>query len=369
MQFILKYWESLAWSIGILGGSIAVALVVRSVIFAAIRRFLRKEPTLLKGSLISHSERLARWILPLLAVTIALPAAPLPSAVVYPLRHAIGLAFIASVAWLAILGADVVLDMLGSHYRVDIADNLTARKVHTQLRVLRRIVVSVVTVVAISVMLMTFPEIRQIGASLLASAGLAGLIVGVAMKPSLSSLLAGIQIALTEPIRIDDVVVVEDEWGWIEEIQTTYVVVRLWDLRRLILPLSYFIEKPFQNWTRSSANLLANVTLWIDYTAPVEELRQELTRILKSTNKWRGQVNNLQVTDASDHAIQIRAVMDAADSGQAWDLRCDVREKLIQFLQQRYPQCLPRARQEEVGAQENRAPVRRRSLATSAGGG
>lgn len=160
--------------------------------------------------------------------------------------------------------------------------------------------------------------------------------------------------------------VVEGEWGWIEEIQTTYVVVRLWDLRRLILPLSYFIEKPFQNWTRTNSELLANITLWLDYTAPVEELRQELTRILKLTDKWKGRVNELQVTDATDRAIQIRALMDAADSNLAWDLRCYVREKLIQFLQQRYPQCLPRVREEVHDAREGQAPPDRRSLATSA---
>lgn len=185
MPFLLKYWESLAWSLGILGGSIVVALVVRWLIFAVVKRILRKEPTLLKGTLVNHSERLTRWILPLLAVVIALPAAPLPAAVMRPLRHAIGLAFIASVAWLAILAADVALDMLGSRFRTDVADNLVARKVHTQLRVLRRIAIMAVVIVTLSIMLMTFPEIRQIGTSLLASAGLAGLIVGMAMRPTL----------------------------------------------------------------------------------------------------------------------------------------------------------------------------------------
>jgi small-conductance mechanosensitive channel len=154
------------------------------------------------------------------------------------------------------------------------------------------------------------------------------------------------QIALTQPIRIDDVVVVEGQWGWIEEIQSTHVVVRIWDLRRLVLPLSYFIEHPFENWTRTSADLLAYVFLWVDYTIPVDEVREELTRILKTTKKWKGSVNVLQVTDASEHAVQIRALMDAADSSLAWDLRCYVREKLIAFLQKNHPQCLPRLRGE-----------------------
>lgn len=203
---------------------------------------------------------------------------------------------------------------------------------------------------------MTIPAIRQIGTGILASAGLAGLVVGMAMKPTFSSLVAGIQIALTQPIRLEDVVVVENEWGWIEEIETTYVVVRIWDLRRLVLPLSYFIENPFQNWTRTSADLLAYVILWVDYTTPIDELRQELTRILKSTNYWKGEVNVLQVTDSNERAMQIRALMDASDSSVAWNLRCVVREKLIAFLQQHHPQSLPRIRGEFKATPLDHAP-------------
>jgi len=349
MHHLLAHWQSWVYSIAILAGSILLALAARWTLFALLDRLGKEAPSLLKDSLIHHSRRLARWIFPLLAVVIALPEARLPGWVMQPLQHILGLALIACFAWLAVLVSNVAFDVLGSHYRTDVADNLIARKVQTQLRVLRRIVAVIVVIVTVSVMLMTFPAIRQIGTSLLASAGLAGLIVGMAMRPTLSSLIAGMQIALTQPIRIDDVVVVEGEWGWIEEIQTTFVVVRIWDLRRLVLPLSYFIEHPFQNWTHTSADLLAYVVLWVDYTAPVEEVRDELTRILKSTDKWRGEVNVLQVIDANDHAIQIRALMDAADSSIAWDLRCYVREKLIQFLQERYPQCLPRFRGELSG--------------------
>ena len=176
---------------------------------------------------------------------------------------------------------------------------------------------------------MTFPAIHQLGTSLLASAGIAGIIVGMAMKSTLSSLIAGLQIALTEPIRIDDVVIVAGEWGWIEEILTTYVVVRTWDLRRLVVPLSYFIENVFQNWTRNTADLLAYVYIYADYTVPVEELRQEFRRILETTPLWDKKVCVLQVSDATEHTMQIRALASAADSSQAWDLRCLVREQLI----------------------------------------
>ncbi len=346
IHFSFAYWKPWIWSAGIIVGSVLLALLFRLILFAILKRLARRAPTVLKDSAIMHTQRASRWMLPLLAITIAAPAAPLPALLKSVIAHVTGIAFIASVAWLCLLLTDVAVDIFGSRYRVDVADNLLARKVQTQIRALRRIVTVVVVVVAGALALMTIPAIRQLGAGILASAGLAGLVVGMAMKPTFSSLVAGIQIALTQPIRLDDVVVVENEWGWIEEIETTYVVVRCWDLRRLVLPLSYFIEQPFQNWTRTSADLLAYVILWVDYTTPIEEIRQELTQILKSTNYWKGEVNVLQVTDSNERAMQIRALMDASDSSAAWNLRCVVREKLIDFLQQHHPQSLPRLRGE-----------------------
>lgn len=355
MNFLLANWESMVWSAGILAGAVILSLVARTVLFFVLDRFAKRNPTVLKGSLIRHGKQLSLLILPLFAILAVLPGVPLSEKARAACQHVTGVGLIAAIAWLIILFSEVTFDVLVARYRMDVADNLVARKVQTQLRVLHRIVTFVVMVVAAAIMLMTFPDIRQIGTSLLASAGLAGLIIGMAMRSTISSLIAGIQIALTQPIRIDDVVVVENEWGWIEEIESTYVVVRIWDLRRLVLPLSYFIEHPFQNWTRTGSDLLATVIFWADYTVPVEELRQELTRILKSTDKWKGEVNVLQVTDTSEHSLQIRALMDARDSSLAWDLRCYVREKLIQFLQQRYPQCLPRYRG-EFGLQAEGAP-------------
>jgi hypothetical protein len=193
-------------------------------------------------------------------------------------------------------------------------------------------------------MLVTFPSIREIGTSLLASAGLAGLVVGLAARPTLANLLAGLQIALTEPIRLDDVVIVEGEWGKVEEITTTYVVVRIWDLRRLIVPLSQFIEKPFQNWTRQTADLLGTVFVYTDYSVSVDAVRQKLLEILQLSGMWDGKVWGLQVTNATDHTMELRALMSAPDSSRAWDLRCHVREKLIEHLQNRYPQSLPQTR-------------------------
>ncbi|MGH9715396.1 MAG: mechanosensitive ion channel family protein [Candidatus Acidiferrales bacterium] len=360
MHYFLDHWNLWAWSAGILVGSILIALVIRWILFAILNSVAKRSPTLLKDSIIRHSENMARWILPLLAVVVAAPALPLPPVAKGAIEHAVGLALIGVVGWLAILVTDVIIDVFETRYRVDTADNLTARKVQTQLNVLRRIIALLIIFITVGFALMTFPAIHQIGTSVLASAGVAGIVVGLAMKPTLSSLVAGIQIALTQPIRIDDVVVVDGEWGRIEEIHTFFVVVRIWDLRRLVVPLSYFIEQPFENWTRTSADILAYVLLWVDYSVPVEELREEFTRLLKTTPKWKGQVNVLQVTDANDHAIQIRALMDAPDSGQAWDLKCLVREGLIKFLQEKYPESLPRYRGEVLGGLSDQAPPKGR---------
>jgi small-conductance mechanosensitive channel len=273
---------------------------------------------------------------------------PFRSDVLGALEHAVGLGLIVSVGWVFILLSDVFADAVYARYRIDVTDNLAARRVRTQIHVLRRIFV-VVVIVTTAVILMTFPAIHQLGTGLLASAGLAGLVVGMAMKPTLSSLLAGLQIALTGPIRIDDVVIVQGEFGWIEEIETTYVIVRTWDLRRLVVPLSYFIENPFQNWTRRTADLLGTVFVYVDYSIPVEEVRQELHRILESSPLWDRKVWGLQVTNTSDRAVELRALMTAADAPKTWDLRCYVRESLVRFLQERYPENLPKIRADVHG--------------------
>jgi small-conductance mechanosensitive channel len=358
-QPILANWRAVTWSAGVLAGVVIVSLILRSILLLLLKRIASGHQTVTVGSLIRHGERLSRWIFPLLALLAALPASDLPERINKPLEHAVGIGLIVVLAWLVILISDLVTDVLIARYRMDVADNLLARKVQTQLSVLHRVVAVTVVLVALGAILMTFPSIRSLGTSLLASAGLLGLIVGMAMRPTISNLVAGIQIALTQPIRLDDVVIVEGEWGWIEEISTTYVVVRIWDLRRLVLPLSYFIEHPFQNWTRTGSDLLATVFLWVDYTVPIAEVRAELSRILASTDVWKGGVGILQVTDASEHSIQLRALMDARDSNSAWNLRCHVREKLIEFLQQRYPQCLPRFRGEVLTVPGDFKPPRR----------
>ncbi len=364
MGSILTSWPVWVWSLGAFALAILLGFLIHAILFLILGRLSRRQGDVFVTSLVRHGERPGRWILPLLMLLVVLPAAQLPDSVLTPLQRLVGLALIAATAWLVILLTQIVADLISARHRIDLADNLEARRVQTQIHVLHRIVVVMIVVVTISIMLMTFPAIRQIGVSLLASAGLAGLVVGMAMKETLSSLIAGIQIAFTQPIRIDDVVVVEGEWGKIEEIGSTYVVVRIWDLRRLVLPLSYFIEKPFQNWTRRSADLLATVIFYVDYSAPVEEIRAELRRIAGSTDLWKGDVCVLQVTDATDSALQLRALLDARDSATGWDLRCYVRERLVQFLQERHPGTLPRIRAELGGVRlgENSQQIPEKSV-------
>jgi len=333
-------------SIAILAGVILLALIGHRLLFTVVKRISHRTAAEFDNYLIQHTEKPARAIIPLFALYLAFPFLNAPADFTVTVTHITTLGLIASISWLLIAFTGVATDFISAKYRIDEKDNLTARRIHTQIYVLRRIVVVVVGIVALALMLMTFPSIQHIGATLFASAGVAGLIVGLAARSTISSLLAGVQIALTEPIRIDDVVIVEGEWGWIEEISFTYVVVQIWDLRRLVVPLSYFIERPFQNWTRQSADLLGTVFLYTDYSAPVEKVREELYRVLKESHLWDGKSWGLQVTNTTEHTIELRALMSAPDSGTAWDLRCYVREKLIEFLQQKYPEGLPKTRAE-----------------------
>lgn len=265
-------------------------------------------------------------------------------------RHAALLLFISAVTWLVARMISTVADAVALRFPIGVADNLNARRIQTQTRLITRTLASTAVLVGVGLGLLTFPGVRNIGASLLASAGIAGLVIGIAAKPILGNLLAGLQLALAQPIRMDDVVVVEGEWGRIEEIGSAYVVVALWDQRRLVLPLQYFIEKPFQNWTRTTSEILGAVSLWTDYGMPLEPLRAELRRICEASPLWDHRVAILQVTDASERALQLRALVSAADSARAWDLRCEVREGLVQFIRRDYPQCLPRLRT-ELGAE------------------
>jgi small-conductance mechanosensitive channel len=339
------------WGILILVAAAAVGTAVHALIFAIARRIARRAEGDVGERLVRYARRPAHLIIPLLSIQVVFPfAAPfLPQPFFESLRHALALGLIVGVAWLIISVSRVIDDALELRYRLDVADNLAARRVHTQARVLRRSVTVLIVILTVGVMLTTFPQVRALGASVLASAGLAGIVVGFAARPVLQNIIAGIQIAIAQPIRIDDVVIVEGEWGRIEEFTATYVVVRIWDQRRLIVPLNYFIEHTFQNWTRTDADILGTVFLHVDYTVPVEEVRQELHRLLQQSERWDGRVWGLVVTDATDRTVELRALMSAPDAGTAWELRCEIREKLIAFVQARFPDGLPRVRAELGG--------------------
>lgn len=351
-SYFLRHWQNWLIAAVIVIGAIIVGLIVHSIIFFVLKRLARNPKRVVVASVLEHGRKSARWILPILAVLVILPTLPIRNSVKLPAEHVVGLALIASVAWIFILLTEIVADIVAARYRIDVSDNLTARRIRTQTQVLRRIVQLLIVVLTVGIMLLTIPNVRAIGTSVLASAGVAGLIIGMAMKPTLSNVVAGIEIALTQPIRIEDAVIVEGDWGWIEEINITYVVVRTWDWRRLVLPISYFIEHPFQNWTKKTANLIGAVYLYVDYSVPVDEVRKELERLVKSTDKWDGTVVNLQVSDVKETTIELRALADAKDAGTTWDLRCYIREGLIKFLQQNYPQSLPKTRAQIQGMPE-----------------
>lgn len=254
------------------------------------------------------------------------------------------LLFIFAVTWLTLNIIKLVKQHVLGRYNIDTSDNLKARKVTTQFNILERIIIFVVIFLAVGIALISFEEIREVGVSIFASAGVAGIIIGFSAQKMIATFLAGIQIAVAQPIKLDDVVIVEGEWGRIEEITLTYVVVKIWDKRRLIVPTTYFIDQPFQNWTKTSADLLGTVYLYTDYLVPLEAIRAELTDILKNTDLWDGEVNNIQVTDSKAHYVEVRALMSAGDSSTAWELRVHVREALIGFMQREYPESIAHTR-------------------------
>jgi small-conductance mechanosensitive channel len=260
------------------------------------------------------------------------------------------------VGWSALIAVDVASAFYLRRYKLDVADNIVARKHFTQVRMLKRVCTILIMVITVAAALMAFEPVRQFGVSLFASAGAAGIVVGLAARPVLSNLIAGIQLAVTQPIRINDVVVVEGEWGEIEEITSTYVVIKVWDLRRQIIPLSYFMEKPFQNWTRETAQIIGAVTFQVDYSIPVARVREKAIEIVHASKLWDRKVFNLQVTECRDMAVELRILATAASGPAAWDLRCEVREKLLDYLQSQMPEYLPRRRQQAVAvaaAREN----------------
>lgn len=339
------------WTRPLLAAVLAIFLgiAVHRVGRAIVRRLVRFSVVL--TAMEERIERPSAFVLPLVALQALWHGVPPEVPFILGVRHANGILLIAALTWLIMGAIGGLAEGVIRKHPADVVDNLHARRIQTQARVLARTTMGAVLVAGIAFMLMTFPGARQVGASLLASAGVVGLVAGIAARSVFSNLIAGLQIALAQPIRIDDVLIVEGEWGRVEEITGTYVVLRIWDERRLIIPLQWFIENPFQNWTRSSAQIIGTVFLWVDYGMPLEPLRQAAQRACESSPDWDGRLCKLQVTEASERAMQLRVLVTSASSGQNWDLRCTVREALIAFIQREHPQSLPRVRAELEGAQ------------------
>ena len=324
--------------------AIAAGLITGAVVYRVTKKIAKRN---LKSGLYAIIDELKisfYLVFIILAVIILMPFLNLGPPLDRYINHTISIFIIVAIAFLAIriVGVSRILVLL--QYDIKATDNLEARKVYTQLRVLERIVTVAIIIIAVGVVLMTFERIRQVGVSLLASAGIAGIILGFAAQKSIATILAGFQIALTQPIRIDDVVVVENEFGWVEEITLTYVVVRVWDKRRLIIPITYFIDKTFQNWTRVSADILGTVFIYTDYNIPFEKLRIAFLDILNKTDLWDKQVGVMQVTDSKEKSVEIRLLMSAPNAPRAWDLRVHVREKIIKYLQENHSEHLPQYR-------------------------
>ena len=346
MVAILENWREFAVPVGILLSAVVAALIVHYLLLKILPRLSRAVTVIPEGALKKHFCRPLRWLLLFVAVRFALPLQPFPTELEDVLGHFIGLVLIGLVSWLLIEIVYLLEDCVFAGFDIEEKDNLRARKIYTQLRVVKRIAIIIVTILAFGTMLMTFPRVRQLGAAILASAGIIGIVVGMAAQRTIGTFIAGLQIAFTQPIRVDDVVIVENEWGRIEEITLTYVVVKIWDLRRLIVPITYFIEKPFQNWTRVKADILGTVFIYVDYTVPFDAIREQLQKILNDCELWDKKVCVLQVTNTTERTIELRALMSAADASDAWALRCHVREKLVEFIQKNYPNALPRLRAE-----------------------
>ena len=328
---------------------VALALVVGWVSYRILFRLLvaaaSRSARPLTLRIVAEMRPGVRLLFPVIAARLALsPLFRLPEETHDLAHHILVVLGIGAVTRLLIGVVGATASFVRTSHDVSVADNLEARRVHTQVTVLQRTVEVLLVILGAAFALMTFQGARELGAGLLASAGVVGLAVGLAARPLLENLVAGVQLALTQPIWVDDVVIVQGEWGRIEEITTTYVVVRIWDERRLVVPFATFIQQPFENWTRTSAQILGTVFLWVDYSLPVEEARAALEEIVRATSLWDGRVCNVQVVDTTEQAVKLRALVSASDSGRAWDLRVHVREKWLAWLQQNHRESLPRAR-------------------------
>jgi len=319
--------------------------VSHKIVFAILRRVVKDRDVFWRG-IVERARKKLRVLMVIIAVGIGVTVSPMDPGPSEQVRAVLLFAFILTLGWLASGVLDMWSVMHLRRFNIATEDNLIARKHLTQTRILQRVAKVILFIVTVGLALMTIAGFRQWGVSLLASAGVVGIIAGLALQPILTNMVAGIQIALTQPIRIDDAVIVENEWGNVEEITSTYVVVKLWDWRRMVLPLSYFITTPFQNWTRENARLIGTAFFYVDYEAPIDRLRAAFETIVRNSKYWDGDVQVMQVTDITERVMQVRCLASARSAPVAFDLRCDIREKLMAFMRDECPEALPRDRLE-----------------------
>lgn len=322
--------------------AILAALIAHRSLIALLRRLAHNRPFTTDITRVALKASRACFVL--FGVRMVLTGAPESTPFIMQLSYITTILLILALTWLAMSCVSSIGVTVVRLNPSDVKDNLKARRVLTQTRVLTRSAHFVIGLLGLAFVLLTLPGARQFGASLLASAGVAGLVAGIAARPVLGNFIAGLQIAFSQPIRIDDVLIVQGEWGRVEEITGTYVVIKIWDERRMIVPLQWFVENPFENWTHSSSTILGTVFLWMDFSVPVDAIRKELERITKSAEQWDGRVCALQMTDSNERAVQLRLLVSAQDAGRAFELRCFIREQMISFVAREYPDALPRLR-------------------------
>lgn len=345
----IETWGNISptvWNLVVVTTSIGIGLLIKWILHSVFNIYQKRHDHYLAKAVTRHLQAPANILIPLLTLNASLHL--LEQINTSSIAKGLELGLIASFAFLLTRLVVLAEDLINHRYDITVSDNLKARKIRTQIRFISRMGIVLIVVLAVAAILLSFDNLRKVGTGLLAGVGVGSVIIGFAAQSTLSNLLAGFQIAFTQPIRIDDVVIVENEWGRIEDITLTYVVVRIWDQRRLVLPINYFIQKPFQNWTRANSELLGTVFLYFDYSVPLDQLRTRFTQLLHGNNLWDGKVSVIQVTECKERTIEVRALMSARNSSDAFDLRCLVREKLIEFVREKFPQSLPKTRVEGI---------------------
>jgi small-conductance mechanosensitive channel len=360
IQQFLEGLPPVAWNLLLAGIAVLAGLLITWIISYFVKQACSKTSGFsLLRSVLQKLARPVNFFLPLLILDQILPFMKLDPAVYNFLNKGTDVLLIVAFAAVFMGIIKVLEDYAYHHYKLDDdIHDLKERKIRTQLVFIRKVINVLIIILTICAILLSFESLRKIGAGLLTGVGIGGIIIGFAAQRSLGNLFAGLQIAFTQPIRIDDFIVVEGESGLVEEITLTYVVLNIWDQRRLILPINYFIERPFQNHTRKSSELLGTVHLYLDYTAPVDEIRKEFTRLIESSPLWDKRAAAIHVTNNTENTMEIRALVSAQDGGKAFELRCFIREHLLKFINENYPDCLPKTRATVEGELQLPPPAR-----------